>query len=60
MPDAEANLRAAERVASLLFENGVPAVVIGAVALAACHRPVVYHPANPTGRSTLLFDLEII
>jgi hypothetical protein len=35
MSDAEANLRAAERVASLLVENGVPAVVIGAVALAA-------------------------
>ena len=35
MPDAESNLRAAERVASLLIENGVPAVVIGAVALAA-------------------------
>ena len=35
MSDAEANLRAAERVASLLIENGVPAVVIGAVALAA-------------------------
>lgn len=35
MSDAESNLRAAERVASLLVENGVPAVVIGAVALAA-------------------------
>lgn len=39
MPDAEDNLQAAERVASLLVENGVPAVVIGAVALAA-HRYV--------------------
>jgi hypothetical protein len=35
MSNAESNLRAAERVASLLVENGVPAVVIGAVALAA-------------------------
>ena len=35
MPDAESNLQAAERVVSLLGENGVPAVVIGAVALAA-------------------------
>lgn len=39
MTDAESNLRAAERVASLLVENGVPAVVIGAVAMAA-HRYV--------------------
>ena len=39
MPDAESNLRAAERVVSLLAANGVPAVVIGAVALAA-HRYV--------------------
>jgi hypothetical protein len=38
-PDAESNLRAAERVVSLLGENGVSAVVIGAVALAA-HRYV--------------------
>ena len=38
-PDAESNLRAAGRVVSLLGENGVPAVVIGAVALAA-HRYV--------------------
>lgn len=35
MPDAESNLQAAERVVSLLGEYGVPAVVIGAVALAA-------------------------
>ena len=35
MSDAESNLRAAERVASLLVANDVPAVVIGAVALAA-------------------------
>ncbi len=41
MADAESNLQAAERVASLLVENGVPAVVIGAVALAA-HRYVRY------------------
>jgi hypothetical protein len=41
MSDAESNLRAAEQVASLLIENGVPAVVIGAVALAA-HRYVRY------------------
>jgi hypothetical protein len=39
MSDAESNLRAAERVAALLVQNGVPAVVIGAVALAA-HRYV--------------------
>lgn len=39
MDAAESNLRAAERVASLLVENGVPAVVIGGVALAA-HRYV--------------------
>lgn len=37
--DAESNLQAAERIASLLAENGVSAVVIGAVALAA-HRYV--------------------
>ncbi|MEI6177793.1 MAG: hypothetical protein WCS43_12950 [Verrucomicrobiota bacterium] len=42
MSDAESNLRAAERVASLLVENGAPAVVIGAVALAA-HRYVRLH-----------------
>lgn len=41
MSDAGSNLQAAERVASLLVENGVPAVVIGAVALAA-HRYVRY------------------
>ena len=35
MADAESNLRAAEHVASLLAANDVPAVVIGAVALAA-------------------------
>jgi hypothetical protein len=35
MCDADANLRAAERVAGLLDQHGVPAVVIGAVALAA-------------------------
>jgi hypothetical protein len=35
MPEAEDNLLAAERVASLLVEHGVPGVVIGAVALAA-------------------------
>lgn len=35
MPDAESNIRTAERIASLLIENGVPALVIGAVALAA-------------------------
>lgn len=35
--DAERNLQAAERVASLLIANGAPAIVIGAVALAA-HR----------------------
>ncbi len=39
MDAAESNLLAAERVASLLAENGVPAVVIGGVALAA-HRYV--------------------
>ena len=39
MPDANRNLQAAERVARLLSENGVSAVVIGAVALAA-HRYV--------------------
>jgi hypothetical protein len=39
MSDAESNLQAAERVACLLVENGAPAVVIGAVALAA-HRYV--------------------
>lgn len=39
MPDADSNLQAAERVARLLSENGVSAVVIGAVALAA-HRYV--------------------
>lgn len=39
MSDAESNLRAAERVTSILEENGVSAVVIGAVALAA-HRYV--------------------
>ena len=39
MSDAGKNLQAAERVAALLVENGVPAVVIGAVALAA-HRYV--------------------
>jgi len=38
-PEAESNLRAAERVVFLLAENGVSAVVIGAVALAA-HRYV--------------------
>jgi hypothetical protein len=41
MDAAESNLRAAERVASLLVGNGVPAVVIGGVALAA-HRYVRY------------------
>lgn len=41
MADAESNLRAAERVARLLAENGVPAIVIGALALAA-HRYVRY------------------
>ena len=35
MSDAESNLQAAERVASLLVENGVSAVVSGAAALAA-------------------------
>jgi hypothetical protein len=35
MFDSEANLQAAERVAGLLERQGVPAVVIGAVALAA-------------------------
>ena len=35
MSDPDANLRAAERVASLLEQHGVCAVVIGAVALAA-------------------------
>jgi len=35
MIDPEANLQAAERVAGLLERHGVPAVVIGAVALAA-------------------------
>jgi hypothetical protein len=35
MFDSEANLQAAERVAGLLERHGVPAVVIGAVALAA-------------------------
>ena len=35
MCDPEANLRAAERVVGLLDQHGVPAVVIGAVALAA-------------------------
>jgi hypothetical protein len=35
MVDSEANLQAAERVAVLLEQHGVPAVVIGAVALAA-------------------------
>lgn len=35
MLDPESNLRAAERVVALLSGNGVPAVVIGAVALAA-------------------------
>lgn len=35
MFDPEANLRAAEQVAELLGRHGVPAVVIGAVALAA-------------------------
>ncbi len=35
MSDPEANLRAAERVADLLDQHGAPAVVIGAVALAA-------------------------
>lgn len=39
MPDAESNLQAAERIASRLAENGVSALVIGAVALAA-HRYV--------------------
>lgn len=39
LPDPEGNLRAAERVASLLAENGVRAVLIGGVALAA-HRYV--------------------
>lgn len=39
MCDAESNLQAAERVANLLAGNNVPAVVIGAVALAA-HRYV--------------------
>ncbi len=37
MSDPEANLRAAERVAALLDQHGVPSVVIGAVALAAYH-----------------------
>lgn len=36
-PEAESNLRAAERIAFLLVEHGASAVVIGAVALAA-HR----------------------
>lgn len=35
MPDAEANLRAAEAVAGILERHGVAAVVIGGVALAA-------------------------
>ena len=35
MPEAEDHLLAAERVASLLVEHGVPGVVIGAVAMAA-------------------------
>ncbi|MCB1229840.1 MAG: nucleotidyl transferase AbiEii/AbiGii toxin family protein [Verrucomicrobiae bacterium] len=35
MSDAESNLQAAERVVALLAENGVSAVVIGAVAMAA-------------------------
>ena len=39
--DAESNLHAAERVAALLAENGVKALVIGALALAA-HRYVRY------------------
>lgn len=39
MSDSESNLRAAERVASILSGNNVPALVIGAVALAA-HRYV--------------------
>ena len=37
MSDPVANLRAAERVAALLDQHGVPSVVIGAVALAAYH-----------------------
>lgn len=37
MPDAPANLRVAERIATMLGESKVPVVVIGAVALAA-HR----------------------
>ena len=37
MSDPEATLRAAERVAALLDQHGVPSVVIGAVALAAYH-----------------------
>ena len=41
MSGAESNLRAAERVAALLAGSQVPAVVIGAVALAA-HRYVRY------------------
>jgi len=39
MPDAESTLRAADRVVSVLGAMGVPAIVIGAVALAA-HRYV--------------------
>ncbi|MFN0130384.1 MAG: hypothetical protein ACKV19_27290 [Verrucomicrobiales bacterium] len=38
-PEAESNLRAAERVVSLLADHGAASVVIGAVALAA-HRYV--------------------
>lgn len=41
MSDAEGNMKAAERVASLLVRNDVPALVIGAVAMAA-HRYVRY------------------
>jgi hypothetical protein len=41
MSDAESNMKAAERVASLLVRNDVPALVIGAVAMAA-HRYVRY------------------
>ena len=51
-PEAESNLRAAERVVSLLAEHGVPAVVIGAVALAA-HRYVRHNEDIDLGAKQL-------
>ena len=57
MSDAESNLQAAERVASLLVGNNVPALVIGAVALAA-HRYVRHTEDIDLGVDAILEELD--